>query len=371
MANVNEGLGTPAAGENVNSESGFESALAEKVGRTEELEARPDVPSTSVADGLVVAGTEPKPAPESEVELEDEDTPDDDEDAGGSSELEALLEKHGGNAIAALAEVEDRRKNAESKIGQQGNEMGQLRRELDELRGEVKTRIELAPTQTAPLPSVSADDLEEMIAEHGGMNTALWAVNNRPDLYDKVHKIWRVEEPDEASDFRLDYKLHVQKQELEKATATAAGQPDEWVASQKQQALINQALSAVQAESPEDWPLIADHMLAALEQVPQRVAAMVVSDDADERLDAVRIVADKARIISGAHLSAEGKKKTNELALERKKSATVASGSMRPVTPPGSENGEMTSEERQAAFKKALMETETTSVTEGLTYAKA
>lgn len=373
MANVAEGLGTPAPGENVNSEAGFEAALAAKTGRTEELEGREPVLSTSIAEGLVEAGTEAAaaeeveeveetPAEGEEQEVEDEGEP--------SPDVAALLEKHEGDAEAALAEALERHKNAESLIGRQGNDLGKLREEIAELRGEVKAQRELAPTAQQQAQPMSSEDLEEMVAEHGGQAVALWAVNNRPDLYDRVHRIWRVDEPDDAADFRLEYKLHQQRLELQAAQAAAGTQqqPDEWVAAQKQQATINSTLAAVSTEA-EDWDTIAPHMLAALEQVPQRVAAMIVSDDPEERLDAVRIVADKARILSVGKAAAATKQK--ETATARKKSATVASGSLRPVSEPGGGSEEMTSEERQKAFKKALLETQTTSVSEGLTYAKS
>lgn len=381
MANVAEGLGTPAPGENVNSEAGFEAALAAKTGRTEELEGREPSLSTSIAEGLVEAGTAAArdeggrfAASEPEEQEGEEETPADDEeqedegDGELSPEVQNLLAKHDGNAEAALAEALERHKNAESLIGRQGNDLGKLREELAELRGEVKAQRELAPAaQQQQAQPLSTEEIEEMIAEHGGQAVALWAVNNRPDLYDRVHRIWRVDEPDDAADFRLEYKLHQQRLELEAARAPA-NQPDEWVAAQKQQATINQALAAVSSEA-EDWDAIAPHMLAALEQVPQRVAAMIVSTDPEERLDAVRIVADKARILSVGKAAA--KTKQTEAATARKKSATVASGSLRPAGKPGGGSEEMTSEERQAAFKKALLAEQTTSVNEGLTYAKS
>lgn len=382
MANVAEGLGTPAPGENVNSEAGFEAALAAKTGRTEELEGREPTVSTSIAEGLVEAGTTAardeqtgRFTPAGEEQEGEEETPaegeeqEEVEDEGLSPEVQSLLEKHDGDAEAALAEALERHKNAESLIGRQGNDLGKLREELAELRGEVKAQRELAPAAQQQAQPMSSEDLEEMVAEHGGQAVALWAVNNRPDLYDRVHRIWRVDEPDDAADFRLEYKLLQQRQELQAAqAATGTQQPDEWVAAQKQQATINATLGAVSTEA-EDWDTIAPHMLAALEQVPQRVAAMIVSDDPEERLDAVRIVADKARILSVGKAAAATKQK--ETAVARKRSATVASGSLRPAGKPEGGSEEMTSEERQAAFKKALLETQTTSVSEGLTYAKS
>lgn len=374
MANVAEGLGTPAPGEEVNSEAGFEAALAAKTGRTEELEGREPTVSTSIAEGLVEAGTEAAAAEEveevEETPAEGEEQEEVEDEGDPSPDVQALLEKHDGDAEAALAEALERHKNAESLIGRQGNDLGKLREEIAELRGEVKAQRELAPAAQQQAQPMSSEDLEEMVAEHGGQAVALWAVNNRPDLYDRVHRIWRVDEPDDAADFRLEYKLHQQRLELQAAQAAATGQqqPDEWVAAQKQQATINQTLAAVSTEA-EDWDTIAPHMLAALEQVPQRVAAMIVSADPEERLDAVRIVADKARILSVGKAAATTKQK--EAATARKKSATVASGSLRPAGKPEGGSEEMTSEERQAAFKKALLETQTTSVSEGLTYAKS
>ncbi len=378
MANVNEGLGTPEAGESVNAPGGFEAALAAKVGRTEELEGREPVLSTDIAAGLVEVGTTPRSEDgrfKSADEVEEEETPAEDEEEveeeegaeeGLSPEVQSLLEKHGGDAEAALAEALERHKNAESLIGRQGNDLGKLREELAELRGEVRARSE-QPATPAANQALSTEDLEEMVSEHGGLQAALWAVNNRPDLYEKIHRIWRVDEPDEAADFRLDYKLHQQRQELT-AQQPAAPQTDEWVAEQKRQATINSSLATF-ASQAEDWETIAPHMTAAIEQVPAIVAQMVASQDPQERLDGIAIVADKARILSVGKAQVSTKQK--ETATARKKAATVASGSLRPAGKPEGGSEEMTSEERIKRFKEELSKTQTTSVSEGLTYAKA
>ena len=380
MPDVAEGLGTPEAGEEVNAPGGFEAAIAAKVGRTEELEGREPILSTSIADGLVEAGTAAerdaagrfKPAAEQEEEgklAEDEGTTDEGEPEDElSPEVESLLEKHGGDAEAALAEAIQRHKNAESLIGRQGNDLGKLREEIAELRGEVRAQRELAPTAaTQEQPPMSNEELEELVAEHGGQQVALWAVNERPDLYERVHRIWRVDEPDEATDFRLEYKLHQQRLELQKAQAPAGVQQDEWVVAQKQQAAINSSLATFASEAA-DWDTIAPHMTAALEQVPDVIAQMVASEDPQVRLDGISIVADKARILSVG--KAQATAKTKELATARKKSATVASGSLRPVSPAAGSEEEITSEERQRRFKEELLKTQTTSVSEGLTFAK-
>jgi hypothetical protein len=379
MADVNEGLGTSEAGESVNSEAGFEAAMAAKVGRSEELEGREPRMGTSIAEGLEVAG-EPKrdeagrfaaEAPEPEA-VEPEEPTDEVEEPEGETpdELAALLAQHDNDPLKALAAVEERRKNAESLIGRQGNDLGEERRAREALEARLAALEQSTTQPMTAAPALSTEQIEEMVSTEGGFNAALWAVNNRPDLYEKVHRAWALEDPDAAADFRLDYKLHLQQQAFDARLAQVQA-PDPYLVSQKTQAGINSTLSTLADEVGDEWKTIAPHMMTALESVPQRVLAMVNSEDGEERLDAARIVADKARLLAGSELRAAAKAQQAAAGTERKKAATVLGAGQRPAAPAAAEGQAPDRDAAIAAFKKELLGTETTSVNEGLTFAKS
>ncbi len=353
MADVTEGLGTPDAGEEVNSDHGFEAAMAAKVGKTEEFEGREPTLSTSIAEGLIEAGAGASAIEEPEVEEVEED------------DLEEQEEQEEPEEESAPDPWQVRYEEAQKVIGRQGNELGQER----QARQALEQRFAAYEARSAPSSQLSGEQVQEvaddMIVEHGEVQAALSALNQDPSerLYKAVMRSWAMEDPIAAQDFNLEYR------EAKRGASQPQGPTtDPWVEGQKQAASITAAFSQVKEEA-KDWDTIESFMLPALEEVPQRVASMVGSRDPEERLDGVRIVADRARLLSNGS-TASVKAKQAEVSKAKKKSATVVSGSMRPVATPTATGANMTSEERQAEFKKQLMAQETTSVHEGLTYAK-
>lgn len=381
MSSIAEGITEAGAEENVNSESGFEAALARKTGAT--LPEGRQATDTSVADGLetVEPGTQPRDGvgrftaqadtPDAdEPDTSEEETPEDEGDPlHDDPAVAAFLARHNGDTDAALrAAVE-----AQSLIGRQGNELGTLREQQARLEGQLQALMAQGQQpQMAPV-QLTAEDIENMVEEHGGLETARWAAaNGDRSLVDAVVRVWKDVDADpfDALAFRQDYLLY--EQEQRRAAEAAAQQPpaasptDAWVQSQVQTQAITSTLDAFSTEA-KDWEAIAPHMLTALEQVPKRIAALVTSDDPEERLDGVRVVADKARALAAVERSASPAASSGRADAVR--AAQVVTGSLRPS--PQRQSGEpKSSAEIHAEFKKALLETETTSVSEGLTYGK-
>lgn len=388
MANVAEGLSSAPPEENVNSEAGFEAALARKAGTTEALEGRETTNvGTTVADGLTV-GTDDDPLAalraryESEAgdtpNADEEETPEDeDTDEAQTSEVDpnitALLAKHGGDPVAALAELNDRFSNAQSVIGRQGNELGQVRQEIAELRGELRG---VTSSITSPAAQVTTDDISEMISTRGGANVAMWAIQNGDDaLVEATIREWAKQNEIEGEStfeplaFRQDWLAFKAAQNAPKPEATEAAR-DPYVERLEQQEQMSGALGVLQAQSP-DWETFAPHLMTALENSPKPVLEMVTSSDPQVQLEGMGLVADRARVIAASKAVATNAatEEASRAATERKRAATVASGSLRPVAPEG-QTEEQSSEQRVAAFKAALLATETTSVRDGLTFGK-
>lgn len=386
MPNVAEGLAQAPPEENVNSDAGFEAALARKAGTTDVLAERDAPTSTTVADGLTTGPAQPfSPAP-ADTEEDEEDTP-----AGTTEEensfhedpnLNALLEKHDGDPVAALAELNERFANAQSLIGRQGHDMGQLRTELAELRGMVQAQRELVTAPQQQPQVFDADDIAELVANQTGQGAALWAVQNGDDrLVEAVIREWSRQAELEGEGtfeplaFRQDWIAFKNQQAAAAAEQARTKEPpkdDPALAWARQQAGVQQyssVLDKVEAESP-DWDTFSPHMMSALEQSTPRVLAMVNSSDPEEQYEGTKIVAQTARLIALQNGAATtvANAAGSEAAEARKNAARVATGSLRPASTQRQSVEEMTSEERIALFKKNLMEQTSTSVQDGLTY---
>lgn len=387
MANVMEGLTQAPPEENVNSEAGFEAALARKAGTTDALEGRETTNvGTTIADGLTV-GTDDDPLAALRARYEEQagDTPNADEEETPDEEdteeaqtsdvdpnITALLAKHGGDPVAALAELNDRFTNAQSVIGRQGNELGQVRQEIAELRGELRGVTSSISSSAA---QVTTDDISEMISSRGGANVAMWAIQNGDDaLVEATIREWAKQNELEGEStfeplaFRQDWLAFKASQNAPKPTEDAPTR-DPYAARLEQQEQMSGALGVLQAQSP-DWETFAPHLMTALENSPKAVLEMVTSQDPQVQLDGMSLVADRARVIaaSKAVATTTATEEASRAAAERKRAATVASGSLRPVEERQTE--EQSSEQRVAAFKAALLATETTSVRDGLTFGK-
>lgn len=387
MANVMEGLTQAPPEENVNSEAGFEAALARKAGTTDALEGRETTNvGTTIADGLTV-GTDDDPLAALRARYEEQagDTPNADEEETPDEEdteeaqtsdvdpnITALLAKHGGDPVAALAELNDRFTNAQSVIGRQGNELGQVRQEIAELRGELRG---VTSSISSPAAQVTTDDISEMISSRGGANVAMWAIQNGDDaLVEATIREWAKQNELEGEStfeplaFRQDWLAFKASQNAPKPTEDAPTR-DPYAARLEQQEQMSGALGVLQAQSP-DWETFAPHLMTALENSPKAVLEMVTSQDPQVQLDGMSLVADRARVIaaSKAVATTTATEEASRAAAERKRAATVASGSLRPVEERQTE--EQSSEQRVAAFKAALLATETTSVRDGLTFGK-
>lgn len=390
MATVTDGIETGPLTEDPNTVQGFASLLEGKgVERTDD---DGDSTDTSIASGLTTAtpdqarepdgkfapaaAVQTPPAPVADTGAGAAVTPPDDE------EVAAYLAKYNGDADAALKAAA----NQASLLGRQGAELGKTREELAELRGMVTalTATRQAETNVSPLAGLSDDQVEEraqsLVESKGYAAAATEAANlahttGDERAYKAVIESWQLEDAFTAMDFHADFR---QWQKDQKVAATAPAEPEPWVLDAKQTALnntIGQSFAELAAErgGKEAFAPVMAHMDAALDQMPENVAAMIASADPEARLAGLRIVADRATLLAGASTAATTVETPNDGALppavQRKLSGSaVATGALKPpaATPSAPQNRE----EAITAFKKELLETETTSVAAGLTFGK-
>lgn len=377
MPNILEGLegeefGTPPETDDVNTDTGFEAALRRAV---EGQGGEQPSPESGEAERVPERGeggrfVAPTP-PEGEAQPTGEEQEGEGEQPTLDSDLQALIERHGGDRDAALLDLHEQHRNAQQTIGRQGGELGEarkLREEFDALKAQLTTR------QPEPQPFVpfapderELERLEEIAAEHGGRAAVIAAHNaGRMDLVQEGFRIWGEEDPREAAlaQFRYEQALTT--------PAPAAQQPpaDPYVEQLKARDFLAETVAEVIATIPEaNRQIVFDNMLPAMEDIGPRTKAMIESADPEERREGVKIVALAAQQRASATLTTQASKTEAERRAEAKRVAALGGGSLRPAAPAEGES-EDTPEDRQKRldeFHRRLQAAETTSVAEGLT----
>ena len=386
MPDVSEGLTS-----DVDSDAGFMAALAEQAG-VEVPEGRLESLATedrSIAAGLAAGldsgqprdeGGRFAPAATESGEGTPAEGPAEGQPAEGEPEVDpavtALLEAHGGDANAALAALARERDNAQSLIGRQGQELGELRNAQARMEGQLEALLAGAASPAEPLTPVVTNEtlegLESMAEERGSRAMMEWVIDNRPDLIDHAIEVWHADDPLAAQRFAVKYDRNLESATQE-PPQQAAPQSDPFIEGLRQEAIFTQSVDRARASlgiAEQEWPSIRDHVIPAFEDAGTSplIKNAIVSDDETQRHQGMEALLQLARnraiSAAGAEATAQASDTAAAAAAARKQAAQVVTGSLRPVErQPGEE---MTSEERVAAFHKRLLGTETTSVEEGL-----
>lgn len=382
MANVNEGLETPPAGESVNSQAGFDAALAGKGIEPEEGETSED---TSIASGLetvepgVARGPDGKfvakaaaPAkPETPVQQQDTSADADQQVTSDDPEVAAYLERYNGDPAAALKAAA----NQSSVLGRQGQELGTLRETVAELRGMVTALTATTAAAASPATVYTDEQIEEraggLIQSKGYSDAATDAANlslqpgGDERLLRSIYEQWSIEDPWEANNFLADFRAFQRTSALQ-----PAAKEDPFVENLKADVGIDLTIKTLAAELGDAWAHAAPKMGEALDAMPPQVGAMIADEDPAIRLAGARLVADRATLLAGAPAPTTEQDTENDDmpdSVKRKLlGSSVATAGLRPA--PAAPAGQETKEEAIAAFKQGILEAETTSVASGLTF---
>lgn len=352
----------------VNTDSGFTAALAGLAGSElpeERLDSLEEGDRT-IANGLTTTEESAQPPRDGQGRF----TPATQPEEPAEEEGEAPEEEEDAEQAPDPDPSEKQLADAQVFIGRQSAEIGELREKLARLEGRLD---QAALTPQAPLPQYSADDIAERVLETSGpaviQQLAEAGVPDGHPYYEEAFKAWVEEDPGAATSWYTRYVTALNQPE----PAQQAPQ-DEFVSGLKAEAQLNGTIAAVAAGfEPAVWASIKDHLIPALQDdgTPQIVKDAIVSEDPAVQRQGVEALAAfaRTRAITEATKTAQQEQKQETTAA--KKAAQVASGSLRPVEERKPEGGQdMTSEERQEAFRQRLFKTETTAVREGLTFAK-
>jgi hypothetical protein len=330
-----------------------------------------------------------EPAAPTEPEVPKEGAAPQTDEGGEQDPLESFLSRYAGNrenaeevARAAAKEAEE----AQSLLGRQGNEVGDLRKQnqdLIERLARLEGRLEAQPQQQpAPQPQVPVtyEQLDEMIAGPdgdgaGGQQAWIWAANNRPDLLGDVLEIWKDYDAYNAAVTRVRYEQNLARLQEERAQPKEEPKPDPLLAELHQQRSLEGAVESVRSRMNEgDWNLIKEHLIPVLtaEETPVLIKNMIASTDQATQEQGISVLVElaKGRVVASALARDERKAEVNEV----KKKTAIATGSQRPAGSSGSSTAnvsDLSKEERHQEFVRRIFEAPTKSVQEGLTYGPA
>jgi hypothetical protein len=379
MADVRSGIetGEDESALDVNSDAGFNARLAAKVAGEEGIsdEAKAAIASLSENDTDVQGG----------LTYGEESPPRDGQ--GRFAPKEPVAEP--GEEGAAPADEDEREpaeedpwavqyREAEKLIGRQGNELGELRQALQEEREarlKLEGRVEATPA-AAPV-QFDREQLEERISGpngdgSGGEAAWEWAANvGDRDLLESVAEIWGEYQPFHAARRWNDFERYLSEYERE-AQAPEAPAPDPRLQRIVAERQFGEAFSSARAEvglaDEAQWNVVKEHVNDALTSARPRVLKMIDSSDPQEQQEGIEIILDTAK----SRAIAQGVKQVaDEVQAEKvasKKAASIATGSLRPAKEREPASPEVSREDAIKRFKTSILEAETASVADGLTY---
>ncbi len=176
----------------------FEAALAAQVASVEEQET-PTEETGPESPAEVTA--------EAEVEPEQDEGEDQIAPPAYPDEVQSFLDKYDGDVDKALKAAV----HAQSKIGEQGAEIGELRRMVQEISDR--------PEPKAPTSPYVPQDLQAAIEDNPGQ-VAQWALQNeQPQAYEAALTEWYDTDPKAASRFEITLNRELLKQELQSQIA--------------------------------------------------------------------------------------------------------------------------------------------------------
>jgi hypothetical protein len=330
----------------------------------------------SVADGLVFGPSEgsteapaaaTEPTGETATEESTETTP-----LEVDPDVAAYLARFQGDPDKALkAAVE-----ADKMIGRQGNELGTLKSQVDQLSGRLE-QLAATPPAPASVVQLDAEQIDTGILEYGGTAYATRVANEAPQYLDAVLARWGEDEPYNALVFRQEYV----EWQAANARAAAAGTPvapdaraqhvDQQIETQRMEAVLTE-MSAEPAFAP-TFDAFKDYLLVALEQSEPFIQAGVASDDINIQRQAVRTVFKEAQVLATKDLATKASPATASKAAASKLAATVITGQLiDPAAPKAASQGggDADSAEALAQFKSMILGAPSTSVKDGLVVGK-
>ena len=270
------------------------------------------------------------------------------------------------------AEPEDnwqaRYEEAQKLIDRQGNELGALRAQVQEI---------WAASQQAQQPQglQGPFNAEAMLDEYGGQVTLDWAIDNAPEHIEDIARAWVLSGDPEGAVFYADYRAEQAKLDYAQP-AEVQPEQDPALSEVAQERKLAQVFKEARTNDP-NFASYEQGIPVALQSTdtPDEIKLMLMSGNLDHMRAGVRHLIPYARLASidadtkepSANPPPEGTPQ-EEVRREAARRTAIVTGSQR-LQAAGEQpaSGEMTSEQRIARFKEQFDAEPDTSIAAGLT----
>ena len=353
---------TEEAESDVNSQEGFDKALAAKLGKD-----LPDgyVPaqSTSISDGLTFGAERPRDPetgrflPDQKPETPEAPAPPEALEAPAAPEAPAVP-----TAEERLAALEKQLQDSQEMIGRQAQEIGQLRQQP----------VQQQPAQ--PIPYVSQEQAEQVyswVEQAGFKDAMLWTIQNNPSMHDVVLQAGRDMDLPEAREYEIN--LRVQEALMaQQARQPQAPAEDPFVTQLKTGEAMKAVVAKIKGDTP-DFAQLQPNVQKALQE-HSMLADLVASGEAEKMEQGLRLATGVARGYAASELAAAAAREAGARTEQRQQEKVAAGAATGSATLGGGvgQTGEAPTQEQRdeaiASFKKAIMEAPGTSIADGLTF---
>lgn len=303
----------------------FEAALSDAVsqGAPELTGTPPEAAEAPEAPEVV----EEAPAPEAEPEVQAVEEPEADEptsranepeDSPYPEEVQAYLSKYGGDVAKALEAAI----HAQAKIGEQGNEIGELRRMVQE--------IYERPEPEAPRPQQAPflNDQVQAAIEENPAQVAAWAFQNEQHhIFEAAMNEWYEQEPRRATQFEMAVQREMTKREVREELAPT----QQTVQEQAQARKTQEAHRALQAKYPDFQQVLETATADETAGIDRNLIAQLLQDNPQGALEYTYRWVKSERVQNQATQNAQRVEETRE---EKRKAAVVTAEETHVTTEP-------------------------------------
>lgn len=183
----------------------------------------------------------------------------------------ALLQKYGGDVNKALQGAV----HLQRKSGEQSNEVGELRRMVDEL-SQLREGMQQQNQQQPQMDQATVDWFDQQVLENPYGMAEYARQQNNPILMQRALSTWKEMAPYEASVYTNELRLQEQRQQFEERMTKVQQLPMD--------SAINVALTNVRSNNPQ-YANYDDGIAAAMEKYPSAARAVQVAAESGNRAE--------------------------------------------------------------------------------------
>lgn len=300
----------------------LEAHLDERFGASEEPPPRVEEPAGPPEEGATPEERQRDAQGRFVAQEQEQQQEQEGEEPESDPDVRALLDKYGGNVDLALKAAAE----AQSHIGRQAQELGELRKAVEGLHQEFTT-------EEYPVDDGLVNWAQQAAIENP-VEAAIWSLKNQPAVYDTIMAQWYTDDPMGASRFERSLEMQAYRTQVQQELAPVI-QPAQEVA---QRESFMRAWGSVQSEYPE-LPEYSDQILNVA-RGNQDLLQALANPDPETKTRVLRTLFLVARGMNMGALTEGAQQQSQETADALRRQAAV--GTMTSSAPPAASGGGVT-----------------------------